>query len=117
MSRISLTDVRLEPARGSGAAEFLRWLVLGLFIAQWALVWVRAWLFPAVLGASHRWPEGVLLVLAIAATLAWLTRQQPAQNVMLASIIITALGGAAHTLGALTGIPFGPFSFTVASGQ
>jgi uncharacterized membrane protein len=57
------------------------------------------------------WPEASLLLLTIFSTLVALTRQLPAQNVLLATFIIAFIGGAAHALGAKSGIPFGPFMF------
>jgi uncharacterized membrane protein len=46
-----------------------------------------------------------------------LTRQLPAQNVMLASLIVAFVGGSAQTLGAMTAIPFGPYVYMDAIGQ
>jgi uncharacterized membrane protein len=57
------------------------------------------------------WPEAWLLLLATASTLAALTRQLPGQNVLLAAFIIALVGGITHTVGAKSGIPFGPFIF------
>jgi uncharacterized membrane protein len=57
------------------------------------------------------WPEAALILLATFSTIASLTCQLPLQNVLLAAFIIAVFGGAAYTVGALTGIPFGPFTF------
>jgi putative membrane protein len=57
------------------------------------------------------WPEVMLILLATFSTIASVTRQLPLQNVLLAAFIIAIFGGAAHAVGALTGIPFGPFTF------
>jgi uncharacterized membrane protein len=57
------------------------------------------------------WPEALLLLLAVFSTLVALARQLPAQNVLLAAFIIALIGGAAHTVGVKSGIPFGPFMF------
>lgn len=59
----------------------------------------------------------MLLVLAAATTLTSLARQLPAQNVMLAFVIIVFFAGAVQTLGAITAIPFGPFIYLPAIGQ
>jgi putative membrane protein len=63
------------------------------------------------------WPEALLLLLATASTLAALARQLPLQNVLLAALIIAVIGGAAHFLGAASGVPFGPFLFGSEIGQ
>jgi len=62
------------------------------------------------------WPAALLLLLAVAGTIAALARHLPLQNVLLAALIIALLGAAAHTLGAISGIPFGPFLFGAEAG-
>jgi uncharacterized membrane protein len=64
-----------------------------------------------VLKAETDWPVAALLLLATAGTLLALTRQLPAQNVLLAALIIAFMGGIAHGVGGKSGIPFGPFMF------
>jgi putative membrane protein len=61
--------------------------------------------------SDSNWPEAMLLLLATTSTLAALARQLPSQNVFLAAVIIAGIGGAAHLIGATSGIPFGPFLF------
>jgi uncharacterized membrane protein len=61
--------------------------------------------------------EALLLLLAAAGTVTALARRLPLQNILLATFVIAAIGGAAHTLGAITGIPFGPFTFCTAAGE
>ncbi len=75
-------------------------ILFGLFLAQFALVWVTLWLPVPGLG-SARWPDGLLLALATATTIASLARQLPGQNVMLASMLVAIIGGALPGLGAL----------------
>ena len=65
----------------------------------------------ATVKSDSNWPEALLLVLATIGTLIALARQLPVQNVLLAALVIASIGGAAHALGAITGIPFGPFTF------
>ena len=60
--------------------------------------------------------DGVALFLAVASTLVSLGGQLPAQNVALATAVVAAMGAAAHSIGALTGIPFGPVTYTGATG-
>ena len=57
------------------------------------------------------WLVALLLVLATFSTLASLARQLPAQNVLLAAVLIALIGGGAHTVGVKSGIPFGSFMF------
>jgi uncharacterized membrane protein len=87
-----------------------------LFLVQFMLVWLNQWTgFPGF--GEARWPDGVLLILAAATTLSSLGRQLPAQNVMLASIIIVFIAGTVQTIGAFTAIPFGPYVYLSAIGQ
>ncbi len=57
------------------------------------------------------WPEALLVLTVALTTLVSLTRQLPAQNVLLAAVIIGVVGGVAHGVGVLTAIPFGPLVF------
>jgi len=60
--------------------------------------------------------DAIFLLLALTSTLASLAGQLPAQNVLLATVIIAIIGGGIHTLGAFTGIPFGPVLYTHENG-
>jgi uncharacterized membrane protein len=73
--------------------ERVRRTLFGLFLVQFGLVWSRLWL-PWPMFGQASWPEGILLILATATVVASLTRQLPAQNVVLASVIIACAGGA-----------------------
>jgi uncharacterized membrane protein len=99
-----------------GLAPKLSRVLLGLFLLQFALVWILLWLPLPPLG-SARWPDGLLVVLATATVLASLARHLPVQNVMLAASIIAVIAGAVQTLGVLTAIPFGPYVYTEHIGQ
>lgn len=57
------------------------------------------------------WAEALLVFTTTIATLAALSRHLPLQNVLLASVIIALIGSISHTIGAITGIPFGPFTY------
>jgi len=116
MKRIALKRIPLRTNRFAGWEQLCHRILLCLFLIQFALVWIGVVLRHPVFGPS-RWPEGVLLVLCAATTLAALVRHLPAQNVMLASIIILFLLGVVETLGAATGIPFGPRVYTGRVGQ
>lgn len=108
--------IPLRAKRLPGLGSTIHYFLFGLFVIQFALVWLNLWAsLPGF--ADARWPNGVLLLLAVAATLSSLARQLPAQNVILASIIIALGAGAVQTFSALTGIPFGPYVYTRGIGQ
>jgi hypothetical protein len=92
------------------------WLLPGLLLAQYALVWVRVCL-PHPFWGDAWWPEALLLLLAVAGVLAAQARQVPGQNVALASIIILSLAGLALAAGARAGIPLGPITGPGRSGN
>jgi bisanhydrobacterioruberin hydratase len=80
------------------------------FLLAAAFVWgVVAFIAPM---NFSNWPEAALILLATAGTIASLARQLPLQNILLAAFVIAIFGSAAHAVGALTGIPFGPFTFS-----
>jgi uncharacterized membrane protein len=116
MNRVVLKDIKLGSNRFSGWAPRIHRALFALFLLQFALVWTRLWLPWPLLGAA-RWPDGLLVVLATATVVASLTRELPGQNVMLASIIIAFIAAAAQSLGALTAMPFGPYTYTERVGQ
>jgi uncharacterized membrane protein len=96
----------------------------GKFLAR--AYWVSTFLLAAaflsalvavITGADTNMPEAWLLLFAAFNTLAALARQLPAQNVLLAALITAFIGGAAHSVGAKSGIPFGPFMFGSETGM
>jgi uncharacterized membrane protein len=111
MKRIAFKEMPLQTNRFARLPHIVHWVVFGLFLAGWGAGWLRFCLANAK-WADAPWPDGVLLVLATATTLASMVRRLPGQNVMLAAIVIAVMGGAIHTLGGLTAMPFGPFVFT-----
>lgn len=62
------------------------------------------------------WPEATLVITTAFATLTSMTRQLAGQNVMLAATIVGVVGGIAHAVGVITGIPFGPFAYSNSAG-
>jgi uncharacterized membrane protein len=90
---------------------FLHWLLTLLFAGVFVLVVVMLFK-PLKLPGDPGWPELVLLVSGLACTITALAQRLPLQNVLLAVFIIAVIGGALHALGAITGIPFGPFTFS-----
>src|ERR1700679_4330154 len=97
-----------RPTQAKGMA-WLHWLLVVLLAAAFALVLAE---FFGLLNLKSGWPEAALLLLAVIGTIVSLTRQLPSQNVLLAASVIAIVGGGISALGAITGIPFGPFTFT-----
>jgi putative membrane protein len=107
----SLVKERPAASRGlAGSGEIAHLVAFVLFLAVFAVAWLNEALPSAPFGEAQ-YPEALLLVVGVATSLASLARQLPAQNVLLVAVAIAVLGGAVQTLGALTGIPFGPFVF------
>jgi putative membrane protein len=101
------------------SAKIIAWVhwILTLSLAA-VFVLVLVMLFtPLKLPGRPGWLEALLLLLTAAGTVTALARRLPLQNVLLAAFVIAAIGGAAHALGAMTGIPFGPFTFSTAAGE
>ena len=89
---------------------WLHRLLTGIFFAAFVpgvVTLFKSFQLPGPVG----WPEVLLLGSAAACTITGTTRRLPLQNVILAVFIIAVLGGAVHAMGAMTGIPFGPFEF------
>ena len=88
---------------------WLHWLLTVVFAAAFVLVVVMLFK-PLKLPGNAGWPEAVLLASGVACTITALARRLPLQNVLLAVFVIAVLAGAINVLGAITGIPFGPFT-------
>ncbi len=88
----------------------LHWLLTVVFAAVFVLVVVMLFK-PLKLPGNPGWPELLLLAAGVVCTITALAQRLPLQNVLLSVFIIAVLGGAVHALGAITGIPFGPFEF------
>jgi putative membrane protein len=116
MKRIALKGIPLRSNLLTGWSARVHWLLFGAFAVDYLLVWSGLWMRAPWFGEA-RWPDGLLIVFATGTTLAWLARQLPAQNVMLAAIIIGFLAGLVESIAPLTGVPFGPFTFTKNIGQ
>jgi len=116
MNRVALNQIPVESHHFPGSGRLVRRILFALFVVEFLAVWVKLWL-PLPWFPKAHWPEGLLVVLATATSVAALTRQLPGQNVIGASLLIAGMGAAAHTLGALYDIPFGPFSFKENFGQ
>jgi uncharacterized membrane protein len=99
-----------------GASKQLHGFFFALFLISFVLVWLESWL-PLSIPGKPGWQEALLLLAAAATTLFALSRQLPAQNVFLAAGIIAAIAGTVQAIGALSGVPFGPYVYTEAAGQ
>ncbi len=98
----------------TGPVGKLAWPAFILFAASYALEVLKL-LAPARFDENH-WPEAVLLVTTAASVIVVSSRVQPFQNILWGAIVIGVLGGLAHAVGVLAGIPFGNFVFTPAAG-
>jgi uncharacterized membrane protein len=90
-------------------ARLERHFFTALLLAAGALVLMRLW-WPVHLPGKSGWPEAVLLLLAVVATIASLARHLPLQNILFAALAIALAAGAVTWLDLKTGIPFGQFT-------
>ena len=97
------------------AGPTLHWIFCTLFLAAFAFVWLNTLNVLALTG-NPGWPGALMVFTALATTLVSLSRQLPGQNVLLAAAIITGIAGTLQALGAITGIPFGPYLYMDAAG-
>jgi uncharacterized membrane protein len=109
--------IRPSPARPA-TLEISRRIdqsLLVLFLIALSLVlWNTLQPIPAFTGSA--WPNGLLLVCAVASVIGSVSRTLPFQNIIWAALVIGGLGGLTHAVGVLTSIPFGPITFTNAAG-
>ncbi|MGD0745198.1 MAG: carotenoid biosynthesis protein [Verrucomicrobiota bacterium] len=98
------------PVSGEKMTVWVHWLLTGLVALCFVAVFVMLWT-SASLPAKPEWPDALLLSLATTSTIVALLRRLPMQNVFWAAVIIVIVGGAAHALGQITDMPFGPFVF------
>ena len=101
--------MQATPPANVKTTAWIRRLFTILFPAACALVLAGPWWPPHPRGKPD-WPEAVLLLLAVAGTIAALTRHLPLQNILFAAGFIGIAGGAAEWLDLKTGIPFGQFA-------
>jgi len=95
-----------QPPRWSGVVLWL--FVMALFLAALRL-FVPSW-------SNSAWPDAILLIFGVAASVASLARQLPTPNVILAGVVAAVLGGLAHAVNDVTGWPFGRFEFNAPIG-
>ena len=104
---------KTENDNGSGAKLAYR-IFLGLFLAQWFLVWTGLLSQQTTLSPLH-WPEGLLVLLAAGNTLATLACELPWQNVLAVSVLLTLVSGASEGLAVLAGVPAARFVTSVST--
>jgi putative membrane protein len=95
-------------------APWVRYWHKGAFIAFllcWALNVVLLALGVEPRGAG-RWVEAALLVTAAATTLLTLAKRLPLQNVVSAALLIALISGTVIAPATVSGIPFGPFTYS-----
>ena len=94
----------------SRLAQTARQVFWCLFLLTFVVVWTGLWL-PLLPEIKGQWLDGLLLILALAATLTQLARELPGQNVLQAAIIISASSTLVQILGSWTG--FKPECFAI----
>ena len=102
-------DIPTDTKQTVEANEWVLHLLNGLLACVFGLVLAETWWQFRVPGKPG-WPEAVLLLLALSATVAALARHLPLQNVLAAAFLIALGGSAATWLDIETGIPFGIFT-------
>ncbi len=95
----------------TGISAGIRQGCFALFLTLFAFVVLRL-IFPQTLLPATTWPEGLLLLLAVASLLISLLRQVPLQNVVRVAVTIAIIGAVFSEFAAWTGIPFGSFDYT-----
>ena len=89
----------------------MRWHkpVFILFLVSFAVSWTRLWLDPS---STASWLDGGLFCAGALTALLGLARRLPMQNVLMAGALIALMATIVTTIGALSGVPFGPLIFT-----
>lgn len=110
------TIVRAQSGKSpAGSPSFVHWIFFALFLISFVVAGLET-VNVMALHDSPGWLESFLVITALVTTLVSLARQLPAQNVLLAAVIIAAVAGTAQAIGVLAGIPFGPFFYTDEAG-
>ncbi|HEX4263473.1 MAG TPA: carotenoid biosynthesis protein [Verrucomicrobiae bacterium] len=115
MNGASKTAGRTPETTSGNPLKTAQQSLLGLFLVAIVLLIAQRFISFQLPAKEGIW-DAALLILALATTLASLCRQLPAQNVLLATVIIAFISGGIHALGSTTGIPFGPAIYTAAGG-
>ena len=116
MNGATKTTGRTSETMWANPLKIAQHALLGLFLIATAFSLIQGFLSSHPTLNLSPGIDAIILCLALASTLVSLAGQLPAQNVLLASVIIALIGGGIHTLGAFTGIPFGPILYTHENG-
>lgn len=115
MARIVSDPVRPGHGATVDGLRTAQYVSSGVSLALWA--WLVAGLSLGFRPLEQTgWPESALILSATVSTLISWSRQLPAQNVLLAGVIMGMGGAFAQAINALTSIPFGPLVYTDAAG-
>jgi uncharacterized membrane protein len=87
-----------------------------LFLLAWVVNWILL-LLRVELPPEGRWVEALLPLFATATTLLALGRRLPLQNVLMAAALIAGISSVITAVGAMSGVPFGPFIYGEALGE
>jgi uncharacterized membrane protein len=101
-----------ENAQPSSMAQLLHPPLFVMFLLLWLALMGLMLSLKVPLPESWRWAQGLFLASATATTLVAQARHLPAQNVVVAAVLIAFVGGVVQTVGATTGIPIGAFAHT-----
>jgi len=111
VARVDLKHIPVRPANPLAGWQTKAHVVLGaLFVLNALLVGFAQRLSAPMIGMAH-WPEGLLLLICAASTLAALCTQLPAQNVVFAAALIGVLTGAVHAINGIAAVPLGPVEY------
>jgi uncharacterized membrane protein len=115
MNGASKTTGRTREATSADPLKIAQQALLGLFLIVIVFLIAQRFVSFQLPGKEGIW-DAALLILALAATLTSLCQQLPAQNVLLATVVIAFISGGILALGSTTGIPFGPVIYTTSGG-
>jgi uncharacterized membrane protein len=89
-------------------------LIFILFLFIWAMNEAFLWLG---IESDGHWAEGALLAGSALASLAILGRRLPLQNVAMSGVMIALVSSVATSMAVITGMPFGPITYSDAFGE
>ena len=115
MSRLATISVAPSRKAPAGKSQLFHRIFFALFLVSFALAGLET-VNLLSLRDNPGWLQALLVVATAVTTLVSLSRQLPGQNVLLAAVIIAAIAGTVQAIGALSGIPFGPYLYTESAG-